>query len=190
MRPHLKVLFINSGVILSLASHSVWPDWAIFWILGNLLKPLATINLPQLNDLNMVVAWSNHERCPGRVVDAVNLGMVLEKDWTKNKQEDVQEPWSSGYRSRLMKWRLWGRISAPYTVWTFFKLICCKKCIDVCLKMNENKQKRGREWPTFFKKSRRSIFSWKEELKAGKRFFLDQNIIINVEGWTRFIYYV
>ena len=143
-----------------------------------------------LNDLNMVVAWSNHERCPGRVVDAVNLGMVLEKDWTKNKQEDVQEPWSSGYRSRLMKWRLWGRIPAPYTVWTFFKLICCKKCIDVCLKMNENKQKRGREWPTFFKKSRRSIFSWKEELKAGKRFFLDQNIIINVEGWTRFIYYV
>ena len=26
---------------------SVWPDWAIFWPLGNFLKPLATINLPQ-----------------------------------------------------------------------------------------------------------------------------------------------
>ena len=26
---------------------SVWPDWAIFWTLGNILKPLATINLPQ-----------------------------------------------------------------------------------------------------------------------------------------------
>ena len=25
----------------------VWPDWAIFYILGNFLKPLATINLPQ-----------------------------------------------------------------------------------------------------------------------------------------------
>ena len=32
--------------IISLAS--VWPDWAIFWTLGNLLKPLAAINLPNL----------------------------------------------------------------------------------------------------------------------------------------------
>ena len=28
-------------------SGTVWPDWAIFWTLGNFLKPLATINLPQ-----------------------------------------------------------------------------------------------------------------------------------------------
>ena len=26
---------------------SVWPDLAIFWTLGNFLKPLATINLPK-----------------------------------------------------------------------------------------------------------------------------------------------
>ena len=25
----------------------MWPDWAIFWTLGNFLKALATINLPQ-----------------------------------------------------------------------------------------------------------------------------------------------
>ena len=25
----------------------VWPDWAIYWTLGNFLKPLATINLPK-----------------------------------------------------------------------------------------------------------------------------------------------
>ena len=25
----------------------MWPDWAIYWTLGNLLKPLATINLPK-----------------------------------------------------------------------------------------------------------------------------------------------
>ena len=32
------------------SDHSlVWPDWAIFWTLGNLLKPLATINLPQFS---------------------------------------------------------------------------------------------------------------------------------------------
>ena len=28
-------------------SDAVWPDWAIFWTLGNSLKPLATINLPK-----------------------------------------------------------------------------------------------------------------------------------------------
>ena len=26
---------------------AVWPDWAIYWILGKFLKPLATINLPK-----------------------------------------------------------------------------------------------------------------------------------------------
>ena len=26
---------------------SVWPDWAIYYPLGNFLKPLATINLPK-----------------------------------------------------------------------------------------------------------------------------------------------
>ena len=28
-------------------SQPVWPDWAIYWTLGNFLKPLATINLHQ-----------------------------------------------------------------------------------------------------------------------------------------------
>ena len=28
-------------------SRAVWPDWAIYWTLGNFLKPLATINLPK-----------------------------------------------------------------------------------------------------------------------------------------------
>ena len=26
---------------------TVWPDWAIYWTLGNFLKPLAAINLPK-----------------------------------------------------------------------------------------------------------------------------------------------
>ena len=33
------------------ALHPVWPDLAIFWTLGNLLKPLATINLPKSPNL-------------------------------------------------------------------------------------------------------------------------------------------
>ena len=36
------------------------------------------------------------------------------------------EPWSSGYGRRLMFWRSWVRIPAPYTGWTFFTLICWK----------------------------------------------------------------
>ena len=28
-------------------SYPVWPDWAIYWTLGNFLKPLAKINLPK-----------------------------------------------------------------------------------------------------------------------------------------------
>ena len=27
--------------------HTVWPDWAIYWTLGNFLMPLAAINLPK-----------------------------------------------------------------------------------------------------------------------------------------------
>ena len=30
--------------------------------------------------------------------------------------------------------RSWVKIPAPYTKWTFFTLICCKNCTDVCLK--------------------------------------------------------
>ena len=43
--------------------------------------------------------------------------------------------------------------SNPGTVYckelTFFTLICCKNCIDVCLKKTEN---RDRGWPIFLKK--------------------------------------
>ena len=40
---------------------------------------------------------------------------------------------------------------------TFFTFICCKNCI-VCLKKTENKQKRGRGWPNFFKNIMRNCF--------------------------------
>ena len=30
---------------------SVWPDWGIYWTLGNFLKPLAPINLPKSSTL-------------------------------------------------------------------------------------------------------------------------------------------
>ena len=33
--------------ILHFTLQSLWPDWTIYWTLGNLIKPLATINLPK-----------------------------------------------------------------------------------------------------------------------------------------------
>ena len=33
------------AVYLIFMSQAVWPDWAIYWTLGNFLKPLATFNL-------------------------------------------------------------------------------------------------------------------------------------------------
>ena len=29
----------------------VWPDWTIYWTLGNFLKPLVTINLPKISHI-------------------------------------------------------------------------------------------------------------------------------------------
>ena len=46
-RKHLKTLIAHifeSGIYWSWA---VWPDWAIYWTLGNFLKPLAIIDLPK-----------------------------------------------------------------------------------------------------------------------------------------------
>ena len=37
-----------------------------------------------------------------------------------NKPVNGREPWSSGYGRRLVFWRSWVRIPAPWTVWTFF----------------------------------------------------------------------
>ena len=49
---------------------------------------------------------------------------------------------SPGYGMRLMFRRLWVRIPALYTGWTFFTFFVVKIVIK-----DKNKQKRGREWP-------------------------------------------
>ena len=52
------------------------------------------------------------------------------------------EPWSSGYRRRLMWLRSWVQIPAPELDGDFFKLVCCKNCI-FCLK----RPKINKNWP-------------------------------------------
>ena len=47
--------------------------------------------------------------------------------------------------------RLWVRIPAPYTGWIFFTFICCKNCVNICLKrLKINEKEAG---PIFRKKS-------------------------------------
>ena len=43
-------VFSDTSIAISLCIHQppVWPDWVIYWTLCNFLKPLATINLPDL----------------------------------------------------------------------------------------------------------------------------------------------
>ena len=40
-------MILNYNVLTGRLHRSVWPDWAIYWSLGNFLKPLSTINLPK-----------------------------------------------------------------------------------------------------------------------------------------------
>ena len=47
-------------------------------------------------------------------------------DAVRKRSHIGREPWSCGYGRRLIFWRSWVQIQAPYTEWTFFTLICCK----------------------------------------------------------------
>ena len=77
-----------------------------------------------------------------------------------NERSKGREPWSSGFGKRLTFQRLWVRIPAPYTGWTFFTYICCKICI-VCLKKTENdKTKKRPGLAHFFKKSEAKHNCW------------------------------
>ena len=60
-------------------------------------------------------------------------------------------PWSSGYGRRLKFQRLWVRIPARYTGWTFLTFICSHNCI-ICLKRSKITKKRPRLAPFFLKK--------------------------------------
>ena len=52
----------------------------------------------------------------------------------------------------------WVQIPALYTGWTFFTIICCKNCNDVCLKRPKINEKEAGVGP-FFKKERLLIWA-------------------------------
>ena len=62
----------------------------------------------------------------------------------------IQEPWPSCKGKRLAFRRLWVRIPAPYTGWTFFTY--CKNC-NVCLKRPKINEKEAGVGPLFKKKN-------------------------------------
>ena len=80
---------------------------------------------------------------------------LLRKEWVGG-----WEPWSSGYRRRLIIRRLRVRIPAPDTRWTFLILIYCKICI-VCLKRPKINKKEAEDGPFFLKKKNGVGFLWR-----------------------------
>ena len=81
---------------------------------------------------------------------------------SNNKNYLGREPWSSGYERRLTFQRSWVRIPARYTGWTwnFFTLICCKNCIDVCLKRPKINEKEAGVGPFFKKQQELPSYRW------------------------------
>lgn len=65
---------------------------------------------------------------------------------TSKVKNSITDQWSSGYRRNLIFIRLWVRIPAPDTSWTFFTLICRIKlyCVFKKTKIDENE---ARVWP-------------------------------------------
>ena len=85
-----------------------------------------------------------HIACSGVTLACLSSTRTI----SKATEPPMQEPWSNGYGWRLMFKRLWVWIPVPYTWWT---LICCKNCNDVCLKRPKINEKEAVVGP--FKKT-------------------------------------
>ena len=83
----------------------------------------------------------------GWLLRVIIFVIFIEQTFQRKNRKLRVEPWSSGFRRRLVSWRLWVWIPALYTVWTFFTFICCKNW-NFCLR-RWNKWKRGRGLPIF-----------------------------------------
>ena len=110
-----------------------------------------TVNPPQKWPLwwNFVKIWSHCDTLPAWLPNRQNYLLLVSstlmfktKLYTSVTNYALmkvailgQEPWSSGYGKRLMFWRLWVQIPAPYTGWKwhFAHWFVVKNCI-VCLK--------------------------------------------------------
>ena len=80
----------------------------------------------------------------------------LENEIDLKLLQSGQEPWSSGYGKRLTFQRLWVRILAQYTGWTFFTYYCCTNC-NFCLKRPKINEKEAGLGP--FKKNNHKTLS-------------------------------
>ena len=67
----------------------------------------------------------------------------------KLPKELPKEPWSSGYGRRLVFQRMGVQILASYNGWTFFTYLFVVKLV-MCVWKDENKWKRGQDWPNIF----------------------------------------
>ena len=97
------------------------------WLSWYLVEQLLLI--PEVSSLNPVIGKNL------LILNICILSTVYWKMKIKKKRPGMahlkkilgRELWSSGYRRKLMFWRLWVRIPSPYT---FFTLICFKKMLQ------------------------------------------------------------
>ena len=131
--PRTNYKLMHRSLLLSflqyLYSQAVWPDWAIYWTLGNFSKPMATINLPKSPSYAIFVKVSK-------------TIIFLVKSFLGNFYRHL----ANFYWSQAL-------IHQAELDGNLFPLIWCKIC-NVCLERTK-KMKWGREWPmskTFFQK--------------------------------------
>ena len=127
-------IFVWSSINLTLLwSRNAWFIflWSKLWLLSTSLP------LTQKTWMDLAVGFS--EVCLGMMrpqcfnIQQKACHFFYWKVILTNKCILGREPWSSGYGRRLMFQRLWVRIPAPFTGWTFFHIhICCENC-NVCL---------------------------------------------------------
>ena len=122
-------------------------------------------------------------------------GIVCLKRWksTQNSPELVPffnrsrmsgwELWSSGYGRRHIFWRLWVRIPAPYTGWTFFTYFCGKNG-NVCLKRWKSTQN-SPELVPFFNRSRMS--GWELWSSGYGRRLIFWRLWVRIPVWSRMV---
>ena len=112
-----------------------WPNiWEIIWPSGHPVYGAAASRTSPWES-NPCTRWRARNSIWEKMVDCRE-----EEIWRKYLPLG-REPWSSGYGRRLMFWRSWVQIPAPYAGWTFFTFLCCKNCN--CFKRLKNEKEAG-----------------------------------------------
>ena len=132
----------------------------LFWNVNKIMLHACSTNIFHYTGINqnlIVHSWLTGSTPKTQVVIKLRQKAKLVTDVGR-------EPWSSGYRRRLMSWRSWVWIPTLYIGCTFFTYISCKNC-NVLLKRRKNEKEAGvgHHNNLFWKCSWRCSSCWRRE---------------------------